>query len=106
MPSNFDSFASVFYVGLFVLPGFIVKSILNAASPAKKERDMAYFLSCLFYSLINCAVWSWAYYATYSWAIKEYHPVLFWLLSILITLAGAFITGLLIIFAGKLKQSK
>ena len=43
MPSDFNTFASVFYVGMFVLPGFIVKSILNAAAPAKKRARHGIF---------------------------------------------------------------
>ena len=105
---KFNSFSYVFYIGLFVLPGFLIKSILSAAAPAKKERDMSYFLSCLFYSLINCAAWSWMYYAVYHWATTpgRQHPVLFWIFSILITLAGSLVIGLLIILAKNLKQSK
>ena len=42
-----DSFDIVFYTAVFVLPGFIINSIIDAMNPPKKHNDGIYLL-CYF----------------------------------------------------------
>ncbi len=57
-----DSLAVVFYTAIFVIPGFIVNRIIESTNPPRKHHDGVFFLRCLSYSIINCAVWSWLYH--------------------------------------------
>ena len=59
---NISSFDMLFYTSIFILPGFIVNSIVDLiVQPNKRHNDSVYFLKCLYYSLICCAIWSWLY---------------------------------------------
>ena len=57
----FENFKVVFYTGIFLLPGYIIKSILDYLVPPQRHNDAKYYLFCFFFSILNCAVWSWAY---------------------------------------------
>ena len=96
-----DSFDIVFYTGLFVLPGFIVKSVIDTMNPPRKTSDGIYFLSCMMYSIINCAVWSWLY--VWISSLGNDQRVLYWFLCVLITIVGAMSIGLLL---GMAKQKR
>ena len=56
-----DSLDAVFITAIFILPGFLISSIIDAITPPRKEPEGVYFVRCLVYSIINCAVWSWLY---------------------------------------------
>ena len=94
-----DSFEVVFYTCIFLLPGFIIKSIMDTLVPPIKHNDTKYFFSCLLYSVVNCAVWSWAYLLLNK--ISEEHPTIYWISLLAITVVGA---TLLAIFIGVVKQ--
>lgn len=94
-----DSFETVFYTCLFLLPGFIIKSVTDALVSPVKYNDKKYFLSYLFYSIVNCAVWSWAYFLINK--INKEHPTIYWILLLAITVTGAV---LLAVFIGAVKQ--
>lgn len=89
--ANFDV---VFYTSIFVLPGFLIKEIINSLSPPKKSSDGIYFLSCMVYSICNCAVWSWLYNIIYSLHIN--HPNWYWVLIVLTTILGAILFALIV----------
>ena len=52
-----DSMEVVFYTCIFLLPGFIIKSVMDTLVPPAKHNDSKYFFSCLLYSIVNCANW-------------------------------------------------
>ena len=52
---------TVFYTCIFLLPGYLIKSIIDLLVPARRHNDTKYFFTCLSYSIVNCAVCSWAY---------------------------------------------
>lgn len=89
-----ESLDVVFYTCIFLLPGFIIKSIIDTLIPPKRYNDAKYFFGCLLYSIVNCAIWSWAYI----WAskISTKHPTAYWLLILAITVIGATSLALLI----------
>lgn len=94
-----DSFEVVFYTCIFLLPGFIVKSIIDTLVPPSKHNDSKYFFSCLLYSIVNCAICSWAYLLPDK--ISEEHSTKYWISLLAITVVGA---TLLAIFIGLVKQ--
>ena len=94
-----DSLEVVFYTCIFLLPGFIVKSVMDTLVPPPKHNDSKYFFSCLLYSIVNCAIWSWAYLLLNK--ISEEHPTIYWISLLAITVVGA---TLLAIFIGVVKQ--
>jgi hypothetical protein len=96
---SIDSLDIVFYTAIFVLPGFIINGIIDTLNPPKKIGDSHFFLSCLAYSLVNCAVCSWAYILIKPFA--EGNSVVYWILFLGITLIGAIAISILI---GMIKQ--
>ena len=52
----------VFYTAIFILPGFVICSIIELTNPPPKYYESKYFLRCFMFSIINCALLSWAYY--------------------------------------------
>ena len=91
----------VFYTAVFLLPGFIIKSIIDVLNPPKKRSDSVFFLSCLAYSLVNCAVCSWAYILIQP--LFEDNVVGYWIVFLGITLLGAIIVSIII---GIIKQKR
>lgn len=91
---TFDSIYTVFYTSLFLIPGYIIEEITASLMPRKKFIEGIIFLRCLAYSILNCAVWSWAYLLV----MKEINndSAWYWLLGLLITTIGAFILGVLL----------
>lgn len=82
-----ESFDIVYYTCIFLLPGFLIKSFKDLLVPAERHNEMKYFSSCLLYSIINCAVWSWAYKLIYP--ISAIRPALYWIIMLAITIVGA-----------------
>ncbi len=89
-----DSFDAIFYTAIFILPGFIVNSVIDATNPPKKHNDGIYLLKCIFYSLISCAVYSWAYKIVFD--CEKISISLHWILLILISVVGSTILGFVI----------
>jgi hypothetical protein len=89
-----ESVDVVFYTATFILPGFIIKNVVDVLNPPKKTNDGAFFLACLAYSLINCAIWSWAYILIRPLAGEK--NVLFWLVALSITIFGAILLSLIV----------
>ncbi|MDR1165212.1 MAG: DUF6338 family protein [Deltaproteobacteria bacterium] len=58
---NLESLNIVLYTAIFLLPGFFIRNILTTLNLTRKLSDNATFLSCFMYSVINLAIWSWAY---------------------------------------------
>lgn len=89
-----DSFEAIFYTCIFLLPGFVIKSVMDTLVPPIKHNDTKYFFSCLLYSIINFAVWSWAYLLV-SKCFKK-HYILYWFLLVLVTVIGASVLAVII----------
>ena len=96
-----NSFNMVLYTCVFLLPGFIINSIVESLVPPRKFYETKYFFSCLFYSVVNCAVLSWAYILIIN--SKQKAEWTHWLLLLSTTIIGAIIIGLCI---GLLKQNE
>ena len=94
-----NSLDAVFYTCIFLVPGYIIKSVIDALIPPAKQKDAKYFFSCLLYSVVNCVVWSWAYVLIGNY--YKGHPVRYWLVMSIATIIGASLIGLLL---GVIKQ--
>lgn len=89
------SFEAVYCTVIFLLPGFIIKGIIDSAIPPKRKSDGIYFLECLMYSIVCCACCSWVYINI----INSYFDELYkkWLLILVVTFLGAGIIGFIVI---------
>jgi len=86
-----------FYTAIFLLPGFFMRNIIAALIPARKTNDNFTFLTCLMYSIINLAVWSWAYVLiTHIRNIRCIADWIYWVVLVAITLIGATVTAFVI----------
>jgi uncharacterized membrane protein YhaH (DUF805 family) len=94
-----NSFDVVLYTSIFLLPGFFIKGVIGFLYPSKRSSDGLYFLSFLAYSLINYAVWGWAYVLVAP--LHDTEPTLYWFLLVVITLIGATIVAFVV---GLIKQ--
>jgi len=56
---TFDSLDVVFFTLAFLVPGFIIESIVSALLPRKVEDNKLLFLRFLTYSCVNHALWWW-----------------------------------------------
>ena len=48
----------VFYTCIFLVPGYIIKSILSRVIPSQKQNEQRYFFSYLLYSIVTVAIFS------------------------------------------------
>ena len=95
----YDSWDTVFYTALFLLPGYVIISIVNAFNPQARFNESKYFLKCLLYSFVNLGVWGWAYSVVLTITLPK--TSLQWLLLACITLMGSALLGFII---GLIKQ--
>jgi len=81
-----ESFDAVFYTAMFILPGFIIKNIIDMLNPPRKTTDPSFLLGCLAYSLVNAAIFSWAFILVGS---SELRGAAYWGVLLGIVLVGA-----------------
>lgn len=98
-----SSIEVVLYTAMFVLPGFIMNKIIDTLNPPRKVSESSFFLSCLGYSLINTAIWSWAYVLLYPISENENRANFYWIALLAVTVAGAIICSTVI---GLIKQHR
>ncbi|MDR1871671.1 MAG: DUF6338 family protein [Deltaproteobacteria bacterium] len=96
-----NSFNVVLYTAIFLVPGFFIQNIIISLNPTRRLSDNISFLSFFMYSIINLAVWSWAYiWLTNIYnnkIISDYHYLIYILLiSLLGGLILAFAIGIII----------
>lgn len=89
-----DSFDIVFYTAIFVLPGFVVCSIIDSINPPKKHSEATFLLRYIGFSLVNCAAWCWLYKIVIE--CSNISSLYRWLLLFAISLVGSVLVGLLI----------
>lgn len=91
---SIDSFDAVFYTAIFILPGFIISSIIDLVNPPKKYNEGKYLLKCLLLSIVNCAIWCWLYRIIID--CKNLSSLWHWILLVLVSLIGSTVIGLII----------
>ena len=96
-----DSFDIVFYTAIFVLPGFIINSIIDTMNPPKKHNDGIYLLKCIGLSLVSCGVWCWLYKIILE--CNKLSTLWHWILLSLTSVVGSALLGFVIAL---IKQSQ
>ena len=96
-----DSFDIVFYTAIFVLPGFIINSIIDTMNPPKKHNDGIYSLKCIGLSLVSCGVWCWLYKIILE--CNKLSTLWHWILLALTSVIGSALLGFVIAL---IKQSQ
>ena len=91
--SNFDA---VFYTISFLVPGFVMNSVISAFRPQKELKEKITFLRYLTLSSINYALWSWLIYIISQQSFIDQYPkrtAFAWFAIIFISpvIVGAFI---------------
>jgi len=82
-----ESLDIVFYTAIFVLPGFLMKCIIDATNPPRRHNDSVFFLKCLVFSIVNLSCFSWMYNLIFE---KLYGKVFWFWFSLVV---GAIITS-------------
>lgn len=89
-----NSFETVFYSAIFLLPGFFMNLVIDSMNPPHKYNDGRYFMKCLALSIVNCACWSWLYIIILNIEFKQLF--LKWVVLFLITIGGAALVAYLL----------
>lgn len=89
------SFEMVFYTLSFVVPGFILYSVIASIVPRKIEEKEMSLLRYLILSCVNYAVWSWLIYLLFKLDFFTQHPIRSALAWSLIIFLSPVILGLL-----------
>lgn len=69
-----DSLNAVFYTLAFVVPGFVMHSVLSLSAPRRDEGAHLSFIRFFTLSCLNYAVWSWLIYLTFNSTFFTQHP--------------------------------
>ena len=56
---NLDSWETIVYTCIFLLPGFLIKEVIDSIVPPKFHNDVKFFFTCIIYSILNLALWAW-----------------------------------------------
>ena len=96
-----DSFDMVFYTAIFILPGFIINSIIDILNPTQKKSEGVLLLKSILYSIIHCAIWSWVYKLIFK--LEKDFSYWYWVILIGFTLIAAIVFAVLI---GIIKQKQ
>lgn len=88
-------FEMVFYTLSFVVPGFILYSVIASIVPRKTEEKELSLLRYLILSCVNYAVWSWLIYLLFKLDFFTQHPIRSALAWSLIIFLSPVVLGLL-----------
>ena len=89
----FDSLETIMYTCIFLLPGYIIKNIIDIIVPPNRISDLKYIFLYLLYSIVNLAIWSWGYIIIYN-LLKD-KMFLYWIILVFFTIVSS---GLLAFF--------
>lgn len=89
----------VFYTCIFLVPGYIIKSILSKVLPTQKQNEQRYFFSCLLYSIVTVAIFS-GFYQLVS-RYKSDTELMYWVLLVAISICGSVCVGFTLAFLHK-----
>ena len=89
-----NSLEIVLLTCIFVAPGFIIDGIVNSFCPIGERKEGVHLLYCIIYSVLQCALFSWAYVLI--WKLRESNFTKFIVLMCVVTLIGSCVLGVLI----------
>lgn len=55
------SMETVVYTAYFLIPGYIINSIVNNMVPSKTRLESEKILHCIGYSILELAIWYWLF---------------------------------------------
>lgn len=93
-----DSMEAVVHTAYFLIPGYIINSIVNNMVPSKTRLESEKILHCIGYSILELAIWYWLFKF-----IKKLPDDLYWLILICIIIITSCILGFVI---GLLKKKE
>ena len=70
-----DSLNAVFYTLAFVVPGFVMHSVLSLSDPRRDEAAHLSFIRFFTLSCLNYAVWAWLIYLTFNATFFTQYPL-------------------------------
>lgn len=89
-----DSFDTVILTSIFILPGFVISTIVERINPSHAKTTSNYFLSCFCFSLINCACIAWLLVYIINQQYK--HAWRMWLFLFIASLVSSLVIGMLV----------
>lgn len=98
-----ESLDVVLYTAVFILPGFIMCSIIDALNPEKKRLEGQILLRCLLLSIFSDACLSWYYSLMIKWENLREIEALYW---IVLVLGASFLSSLLAFAIALIKQKE
>lgn len=54
-----ENWETIVYTCIFLLPGFIIKELIDSIVPPKGYNEIKFIFICIIYSIINLALWIW-----------------------------------------------
>lgn len=96
-----NTYDTVVYTALFIVPGFMIDEIVRTIIPQKKITSQTSIIHYLMYSIINLALWNWLYF--FISKIKDKHEFRYWVLMALFVILTSAISGIVI---GVIKQKE
>ena len=89
-----ENWETVVYTCIFLLPGFLIKEVIDSIVPPKFHNDVKFFFTCIIYSILNLAIWAWLDKIIYNTCKNENIILLYLaLLNLFTSLVTGFIIG-------------
>lgn len=86
-----ESIQTVFYTFIFLTPGYFIQEMISVFMPNKSYNEGVKMIRYITYSVINCAIWSWAYWIVLLKLSSD--EIIFWVIIVSLTLISSIITG-------------
>ena len=87
-----NTYDTILYTALFVVPGFLIDEIIRTIMPQKRLSAQTAILQYIKYSIINLTLWSWLFLLING--IKDECGVMYWLLISLTVILTSVVTGI------------
>lgn len=91
-----DSLDAVFFTVSFLVPGFVSSVVISMLVPRRTQSLEIRALEFLTLSCVNYAIWSWAFFLSFSYWKPTSHPYLTALGVVLVVLVSPLMLGLAI----------
>ena len=86
-----DNWETIVYTCIFLLPGFLIKEVIDSIVPPKFHNDVKFFFTCIIYSLLNLALWAWLDKIVYNhWKSENLYLLYLALLNIITAIFTGF----------------
>jgi len=90
------SLEAVFYMALFLIPGFIIENIIRATNPVGQQNSQDLFIKYLAYSIFSF-VFLWKIYS-FIFEYPNSFCIPYWIVLIIVSLIGSSVIGLIFVW--------